>query len=62
MSMFEVEFEKLQQNKVLVVLRSCGSQWQKSFIKSLERGRAVVDLAVPDCQGASFELSGRLHS
>lgn len=45
--MFEVEFEKLQQNKVLVVLRSCGSHWQKSFIKSLERGRAVVDLADP---------------
>ena len=47
MSMFEVEFEKLQLNKVLVVLRSCGSQWQKSFIKSLERGRTVVDLADP---------------
>lgn len=45
--MFEVEFEKLQLNKVLVVLRSCGSQWQKSFIKSLERGRTVVDLADP---------------
>lgn len=45
--MFEVEFEKLQLNKVLVVLRSCGSQWQKSFIKSLEHGRAVVDLADP---------------
>lgn len=45
--MFEVEFEKLQLNKVLVVLRSCGSHWQKSFIKSLERGRAVVDLADP---------------
>lgn len=45
--MFEVEFDKLQLNKVLVVLRSCGSQWQKSFIKSLEQGRAVVDLADP---------------
>lgn len=45
--MFEVEFEKLQLNKVLVVVRSCGSQWQKSFIKSLEPGRAVVDLADP---------------
>lgn len=47
MSMFEVEFEKLQLNKLLVLLRSCCSQWQKSFIKSLERGRAVVDLADP---------------
>lgn len=47
MSMFEVEFEKLQLNKVLVVLRSCGSQWQKSFIKGFERGRVVVDLADP---------------
>lgn len=45
--MFEVEFEKLQLNKVLVVLRSCGSQWQKSFIKSLEPGRVMVDLADP---------------
>ena len=45
--MFEVEFEKLQLNKLLVLLRSCCSQWQKSFIKSLERGRAVVDLADP---------------
>ncbi|MDO5787137.1 MAG: DUF4143 domain-containing protein [Phascolarctobacterium sp.] len=45
--MLEVEFERLQLNKVLVVLRSCGSQWQKSFIKSLEQGRAVVDLADP---------------
>ena len=45
--MFEVEFEKLQLNKVLVVLRSCGSQWQKSFIKGLEKKRAVVDLADP---------------
>ena len=47
MSMFEVEFEKLQLNKVLVVLGSCGSQWQKSFIKSLEQGKTVVDLADP---------------
>ena len=45
--MFEVEFEKLQLNKVLIVLRSCGSAWQRSFIKGLEQNRAAIDLADP---------------
>ena len=47
MSMFDAEFEKLQLNKVLIVLRSCGSAWQRSFIKGLEQDRAVIDLADP---------------
>ena len=37
----------LQHNNVLVVLRHCSSAWQKSFIKSLEKGRTVVDFADP---------------
>lgn len=47
MSMFDAEFEKLKLNKVLIVLRSCGSAWQRSFIKGLEQNRAVIDLADP---------------
>ena len=61
--MFEVEFEKLQLNKVLVVLRSCGSQWQKSFIKSLESGRTVVDLADPIVREQALSYpEGFIHS
>ena len=47
MSVFEAEFEKLKLNKVLIVLRSCGSAWQRSFIKGFEQDRAVIDLADP---------------
>ena len=63
MSMFEVEFYKLQQNKVLVVLRSCGSHWQKSFINGLEQGRAVVDLADPIVREQALTYpEGFIHS
>ena len=34
-------------HKVLIVLHSCGSAWQRSFIKGLEQNRAVIDLADP---------------
>ena len=47
MTRFEEAFNKLQLNKVLIVLRSCGSAWQRSFIKGLEQDRAVIDLADP---------------
>ena len=47
MTRFEEAFNKLQMHKVLIVLRSCGSAWQRSFIKGLEQDRAVTDLADP---------------
>ena len=47
MTRFEEAFNKLQMHKVLIVLRSCGSAWQRSFIKGLEQDRAVIDLADP---------------
>ncbi len=47
MQRFAEKLNDLQLNKVLVVLRHCGSAWQKVFIKGLEKKRAVVDLADP---------------
>lgn len=41
------KIKRLQQNKTLILLRHCSSTWQKSFIKSLEEGRSVVDFADP---------------
>lgn len=47
MQRFADKLNNLQLNKVLIVLRNCGSVWQKGFIKGLEKKRAVVDLADP---------------
>ena len=47
MQRFAEKLNNLQLNKVLIVLRNCGSVWQKAFIKGLEKKRAVVDLADP---------------
>ena len=54
MSMFDAEFEKLQLNKVLIVLCHCGSVWQKGFIKSLEKKRAVVDMRIEEGEEPAF--------
>ena len=47
MQRFADKLNNLQLNKVLIVLRNCGSVWQKAYIKGLEKKRAVVDLADP---------------
>ena len=47
MQRFAEKLNIFQLNKVLIVLRSCGSAWQRSFIKGLEQNRAVIDLADP---------------
>ena len=47
MEAFLERIKRLQQNKALILLRHCSSTWQKSFIKSLEEGRSVVDFADP---------------
>lgn len=47
METFLERIKRLQQNKALILLRHCSSAWQKSFIKSLEEGRSVVDFADP---------------
>ena len=47
MQRFAEKLNNLQLNKVLIVLRNCGSVWQKAYIKGLEKKRAVVDLADP---------------
>lgn len=47
MEAFLERIKRLQQNKALILLRHCSSAWQKSFIKSLEEGRSVVDFADP---------------
>lgn len=47
MEAFLENIKGLQQNKALILIRHCSSAWQKSFIKSLEEGRSVVDFADP---------------
>ena len=44
---FEQLFAKLYNENKLILLKHCSSAWQKSFIKSLEKGRTVVDFADP---------------
>lgn len=44
---FEQTFAQLNTENKLILLRHCSSAWQKSFIKSLEEGRSVVDFADP---------------
>ena len=47
MNNFETTFAKLYKENKLILLKHCSSAWQKSCIKSLEEGRAVVDFADP---------------
>ena len=47
MEAFLENIKGLQQNKALILIRHCSSAWQKSFIKSLEEGRTVIDFADP---------------
>ena len=47
MEAFLERIKRVQQNKALILVRHCSSAWQKSFIKSLEEGRSVVDFADP---------------
>lgn len=47
MNNFETTFAKLYNENKLILFKHCSSAWQKSFIKSLEEGRAVVDFADP---------------
>lgn len=44
---FEQLFAKLYNENKLILLKHCSSSWQKSFIKSLEERRTVVDFADP---------------
>ena len=44
---FEQLFANLYNENKLILLKHCSSAWQKSFIKSLEKGRTVVDFADP---------------
>lgn len=44
---FEQTFAQLNTENKLILLKHCSSTWQKSFIKSLEEGRSVVDFADP---------------
>ena len=44
---FEQLFAKLYNENKLILLKHCSSAWQKSFIKSLEERRTVVDFADP---------------
>lgn len=44
---FEQFFAQLYKENKLILLKHCSSAWQKSFIKSLEKGRTVVDFADP---------------
>lgn len=44
---FEQTFAQLNTENKLILLLHCSSAWQKSFIKSLEEGRNVVDFADP---------------
>lgn len=39
---FEQFFAQLYKENKLILLKHCSSAWQKSFIKSLEKGRTVV--------------------
>lgn len=44
---FEQLFAQNYNENKLILLKHCSSAWQKSFIKSLEEGRTVVDFADP---------------
>ena len=44
---FEQLFAKLYNENELILLKHCSSAWQKSFIKSLEEERTVIDFADP---------------
>ena len=44
---FEQLFAQNYNENKLILLKHCSSAWQKSFIKSLEEGRIVVDFADP---------------
>ena len=44
---FEQFFAQNYNENKLILLKHCSSAWQKGFIKSLEKGRTVVDFADP---------------
>ena len=54
MQTFAENLNIFQLNKVLIVLCHCGSVWQKSFIKGLEKKRAVVDLRIEEGEESAF--------
>ena len=54
MQRFAEKLNIFQLNKVLIVLRNCGSVWQKGFIKGLEKKRAVVDLLIEEGEEPAF--------
>ena len=59
MQRFAEKLNIFQLNKVLIVLCHCGSVWQKGFIKSLEKKRAVVYLTgASTLSHASFQTYG----
>ncbi|MEE1231340.1 MAG: hypothetical protein UHM56_09585, partial [Phascolarctobacterium sp.] len=47
MNVFETNFAQLNKEKKLVLIKHCGSQWQREFLQNLAQGRQVVDLADP---------------
>lgn len=47
MATFEKNFAQLNKEKKLVLVKHCGSQWQREFLQKLADGRRVVDLADP---------------
>ena len=47
MNVFETNFAQLNKEKKLVLVKHCGSQWQREFLQNLAQGRQVVDLADP---------------
>ena len=47
MNVFETNFAQLNKEKKLVLVKHCGSQWQRGFLQNLAEGRQVVDLADP---------------
>ena len=44
MNVFETNFAQLNKEKKLVLVKHCGSQWQREFLQNLAEGRQVVDL------------------
>lgn len=47
MKTFSEFFANIQPKIKLLIIRHCSSDWQKSYISSLEEGRSVVDFADP---------------
>ena len=47
MNVFATNFAQLNKEKKLVLIKHCGSQWQREFLQNLSEGRQVVDLADP---------------